>query len=116
MWNASPSPGVTSYDIYWGPAPGQFTNSVTVSNVVMAAVTGLTAGASYCFAIAAVGTNSQESVLTPAVCATSALPGQQVTVSVQWSQQVPATNWVSLGSWTAPVNAAQGFYRAAIGP
>lgn len=40
-WNASASPNVIGYDIYYGPACGTYTNMVSVGNVTNATISGL---------------------------------------------------------------------------
>lgn len=52
-WNASLTPGVTGYRLYFGQQSGIYTNSATVGNVLKATITGLEEGAQYYFACVA---------------------------------------------------------------
>lgn len=52
-WDASPSPEVTGYKIYYGPSSRNYTNVINVGNVLMATVTNLSTGATYFFAATA---------------------------------------------------------------
>ena len=60
-WNASTSPGVTGYRVYYGSSSGNYTNSLTVGNVTTATVSGLTAGVTYYFAVTGTDTTGLES-------------------------------------------------------
>jgi hypothetical protein len=52
-WDASPSSGVSGYRIYYGKTSGIYTGLMDVGNVTTASVPGLSAGATYYFAIVA---------------------------------------------------------------
>lgn len=60
-WQPSPSPSVTGYCVHYGPASGNYTNSVLVGKVTTNTVSGLASGATYYFAITAVGAGGQVS-------------------------------------------------------
>lgn len=63
-WDASPDETVVGYRIYWGPATGNYTNSLTLSNVLTATLTNLTAGATYYLAATAFDAEGLESVFS----------------------------------------------------
>lgn len=53
-WNADPDPSIiTNYTIYYGPAPGMYTNSVDAGTNLTATVSGLVRGQTYYFAATA---------------------------------------------------------------
>ena len=60
-WQPSPSTGVVGYAIYYGIVSGVYTQRVDVGNQTSAAITGLTAGVSYYFAVTAYTTTGLES-------------------------------------------------------
>jgi len=61
-WNASSSPvGITGYNVYWGPASGNYTNSLTVATNGCC-VSNLSRGGTYWFAVTAVDGLGYESV------------------------------------------------------
>ena len=60
-WDASPSPEVTNYKIYWGPTASSYTNCATFGNVTTATVTGLLPGTKYFFAATAATATGLES-------------------------------------------------------
>ena len=61
-WDASPSPAVNKYTVYYGPASGTYTNAVSTAgpNLTLI-VSNLVRGATYYFAATASDTNSLES-------------------------------------------------------
>jgi hypothetical protein len=63
-WDASSSPGVAGYNVYYGTTNGAFTGKITAGNVTMAAISNLCAGVTYYFATTAVGTNGDESAFS----------------------------------------------------
>jgi hypothetical protein len=63
-WNSSPSPGTIGYIVYYGTLSGQYTNAVNVGNVTTNAVSGLTDGVTYFFAITSYDTNGLESFVS----------------------------------------------------
>ena len=54
-WDSSTDPDVTAYNVYWGGAPGTYTNHVSVTSAFTnaATITELTEGATYYFAATA---------------------------------------------------------------
>jgi hypothetical protein len=52
-WNASTSPNIVGYDIYYGPTAGSYTNMISVGNVTSATITGLSEGTSATFVVKA---------------------------------------------------------------
>ena len=48
-WDPSPDPNVAGYNIYYGPASGQYTNVVSVGNTTNGIIDGLIEGATYYF-------------------------------------------------------------------
>lgn len=60
-WDASSSPDVGSYNVYYGVGSGQYTNKVTSVGTNLTVTITLLRGASYYFAATAVSTNGLES-------------------------------------------------------
>jgi hypothetical protein len=60
-WIASPDTNVTGYNIYYGDASHQYTNTVSVSNVTSMAISGLLDNTTYFFAAKAHNSTNQES-------------------------------------------------------
>jgi chitinase len=60
-WNPSPDPSVVGYRIYYGVAPAQYTNSITLANVTSGEVAGLVNGVTYYFAVAAYAAGGAQS-------------------------------------------------------
>jgi hypothetical protein len=60
-WDASPSPEVVGYHLYYGVASGSYTSNIAISNVTTVEVPELLSGVTYYFAITAVAANGQES-------------------------------------------------------
>ena len=73
-WQPSSSSNVTGYRVYYGPASGNYTNSVLVGNVTTNTVSGLASGDTYYFAVTAVAAGGQESPVSNQV---SFVPGVQ---------------------------------------
>ncbi len=61
-WDRSPSLGVTGYRIYYGPASGNYTNSVMAGNVTSNSITGLAGGGMYFFTVVAYDASGVESL------------------------------------------------------
>jgi hypothetical protein len=61
-WNPSTSPNVVGYDIYYGPACGNYTNKISVGNVTSATVSGLPQGACNYIAVKARAISGLESL------------------------------------------------------
>lgn len=61
-WDASPSPGIAKYTVYYGPSSGTYTNTaITGGTNTTLTVSNLVRGASYYFAATASDTNALES-------------------------------------------------------
>jgi hypothetical protein len=60
-WDPSTSGNIVSYNIYWGQACRTYASRLQLGNVTQGTVTGLTAGATYYFAVTAVDTSGVES-------------------------------------------------------
>ena len=61
VWNASASPEVAGYNIYYGTNCGSYSCKTAVSNVTTMTVSNLTAGVTYYFAVTAYDANGNES-------------------------------------------------------
>lgn len=79
-WNASTSPGITGYRVYYGTASGNYTNSLTVANVTTATVSGLTAGVTYYFAVTDTDAAGLESPFSNQASYVQGLPGAQMQI------------------------------------
>ena len=79
-WDSSPSASVAGYRVYYGADSGNYTNSVTVGNVLAGTVSGLASGITYFFAVAAYTVSGLESDLSNGV--SYAVPGPLATVRV----------------------------------
>ena len=75
-WNPSSDPSVAGYNIYYGGVNGVYTNEISVGNVTIATVTGLTAGATYYFAATAYDASGSESPFSNQ--ATYTVPGPAI--------------------------------------
>lgn len=87
-WNASASPGVAGYHLYYGTASGVYTNSVSLAGVTTDTVTGLAAGVTYFFAITSYDTNALESPLSGEISYTAPTGLQTVGIDVAPNRQV----------------------------
>ena len=74
-WNPSSGSGIAGYHLYQGIATQVYTNDVDEGNVTNATVSGLVAGATYHFAVAAYGTDGLESSLSSEVTYTPSVTG-----------------------------------------
>jgi hypothetical protein len=63
-WNASSSPDVIGYDIYYGTNSGSYPNKIDVGNATSVTVSNLTAGFTYYFTATAYDTNGNEGALS----------------------------------------------------
>lgn len=64
IWNPSAAPAVTGYNIYYGGASHQYTNSVSVGNGTNAIIPGLAESTPYFFAATAHDSNGNESAFS----------------------------------------------------
>jgi hypothetical protein len=60
-WNPSTDPSVSGYRIYYGPASGYYTNTITAGNVTSLTISGLVDGATYFFAAKSYSASGVES-------------------------------------------------------
>lgn len=106
-WSPSPDNTVVAYKIYYGGAPGDYTNSVSVGNVTNTTLTGLVNGTTYYFAATAIDDLGSESLLSNEAFATPPLPANQpptlnalanVTVNENASAQTVSLTGISTGS------------------
>lgn len=72
-WNASSSPDVVGYRIYYGGGSGNYTNSMTFGNVTSGTISNLLSGATYYFAIKAFNAAGVESTFSNEIAYT--IPG-----------------------------------------
>jgi hypothetical protein len=72
VWQASTNPDAIGYDVYYGEASGVYTARVAAGSNLTAEVTGLAAGVTYYFAVAADDANGDESAFSNEV--TNRLP------------------------------------------
>jgi len=79
-WNPVNSPNVAGYNLYYGPASGNYTNITSVGNVTNVTISGLTEGATYYFATTTLSTSGLESTYSSEISYTvpSAVPLIQV--------------------------------------
>lgn len=73
-WDASIDPTVTGYKVYWGAAPGHYTNSVNAGPELTARVSNLLSGQTYYFAATAYNSLELESDFSNEVSYTVPLP------------------------------------------
>jgi hypothetical protein len=69
-WDPNTEPDVAGYTVYWGTQSGVYTSSVTAGNVTSYTMTGLTAGATYYFAVQAFNAAGLTSPLSQEVMTT----------------------------------------------
>jgi hypothetical protein len=89
-WDPSPSPDVAGYHLYYGAASGEYTNNIVMNDVMTVAVSGLSIGVTYYFALTAVGTDGDESAYSNEV-----------------SYAVPLTNAPPIIALTAPADSTE---------
>jgi len=117
-WNASSSPSVAGYNIYYGTQAGSYTNKISVGNVTNATVSGLSAGVRTYFVVTARDSLGLESLPSNAVSYTvpglfalaiQMIQGNPASVTITSTGTTP-TNWVleSSSDLAAWVTAAQG--------
>ena len=83
-YDASLSPGVTNYAVWWGPAPGVYTNHVDAGTNLMATIAPVARGATYYMAATCQDTNGLASDFSDEVVWTvpaPPLPPQQFRVT-----------------------------------
>lgn len=107
-WDPSPSPEVVGYHLYYGAASGNYTNSIVMGNVATVAVSGLSSGVTYYFAITAVGADGQESDFSNEVTYRQDLPGAQMQIRGVSGGQFMLTV-IGLAGHTYVIEATQDF-------
>ncbi len=102
-WDPSAGSSIAGYRLYTGGASRTYTNVISAGNATAITVNGLTRGATYFFAVTAVGTNGLESMFS-----------SEISYSVPWLSNIILTNGAGLtfaadsGTITAPFAAANG--------
>ena len=66
-WNASSSPNVAGYHVYYGTTSGNYSHKVDAGDAISVTISNLTAGATYFFAATAYDTNGNESAYSSEV-------------------------------------------------
>jgi hypothetical protein len=66
-WDASISPNVTGYHVYYGTTAGNYPYTLTTGNTTTITISNLTSGVAYYFVATACGANGTESVFSSAV-------------------------------------------------
>jgi len=61
LWNASKSPNIVGYNVYYGGASDDYTNKISMRSLTNMVVSGLADGAVYYFAVKAVNSSGIES-------------------------------------------------------
>ena len=81
-WNQSTDPTVAGYNIYYGGASGNYTNTLSVGNATNATITGLAQGTTYYFAATTYDSSGMESQFSSEVSYTiPILAGVQFSVT-----------------------------------
>lgn len=80
-WDASPTPNVIGYQLYWGVAPRAYTNAMISQTPVFAVIPGLQPQTTYYFAVTSLGENGLESDFSQEI---------SYTTPQQWVTRVPA--------------------------
>ena len=60
-WSPSSDTNVTGYNIYYGTSSGDYTNKVTIGNILATTISNLTYGTTYYFAVTALNSAGDES-------------------------------------------------------
>lgn len=119
-WRASPTPGVTNYNIYWGPGTRNYTNLVAAGNVLAYTLTNVARGLTYYVTATAQNTNGlQSGYCNEVVYTVPALPeppddfvrtNATITVKLERSP-TPAGPWGNAGTLTTFVG-PPGYWRS----
>lgn len=105
-WDPSPDATVVGYKVYYGVAPGNYTNSAAVGNVTNATLTGLDNGTTYYFAASSIDGNGFESDFSNETTAIVPLTANQaptlatisnVTISEDAAAQTVNLSGISVG-------------------
>lgn len=130
-WNPSVDPTVTGYRLYYGPASGQYTNSIAVGNATVCTVTGLVNGTTYYFTTTAYNSEGIESAFSNEVVygvafsrlQIVALPGQLPVLAIEGvagrQYEIEATEnltqWSVIGTITPNAQGTANFADPAAG-
>lgn len=87
-WNPSPTPDVTGYSIYYGPATGTYNQVVRVGNTNTATIPDLIVGQTYYFVATAVDSSGLESGYSNEISYTPVASGPTLHMSVAPTGQV----------------------------
>lgn len=111
-WNANTELDLVGYVIYWGEAPGDYSDFQNVGNVLETQINTLEAGHTYFFAVSARNAVGQESAKSPEVSCTLALnPSVQVSYPT-----VTPTQATLLGSVTGVGGTYRCWFEVCEGP
>jgi hypothetical protein len=117
-WTASPDPTVTNYALYYGPASGSYTNSISVGNVTNASVTLPARGVNFFFVVTAQA-GGLESLPSNEVSYTAkappGAPGLKNPIALIVESRPPAGVWADSGmNWSLSADQASQFFRLRI--
>lgn len=87
-WNPSPTPDVTGYSVYYGPATGTYNQVVRVGNTNTATIPDLIVGQTYYFVATAVDSSGLESGYSNEISYTPVTPGPTLQMVVSPGGQV----------------------------
>ena len=76
-WLTSADPQVTGYHIWYGTAPGNYSNNILLGNVTSVTITGLAAGVTYYFVVTAYNATGAESAASSEVSFVPGIPFAQ---------------------------------------
>jgi beta-glucanase (GH16 family) len=93
-WNASTSPGVTGYEVFYCDTNSTTTNSITVGLVTSTVISGLTSGETYSIWIITLGSSGQSNPSAAIQAQVSSSSG-----GVVWSDEFNGTV-IDSGTWT----------------
>ena len=97
-WNAVPSPNIVGYNLYYGGASQSYTNVVSAGAATNVAVSGLTRGATYYFAVTSLDSVGMESTYSQEISYT--VGSSNTTTPPVIALAAPANG----ASYTAPAN------------
>lgn len=116
-WNASPSPGITNYYMYYGNGSAQYTVKVACGPGLTTTISNLTRGVTYFFAVTANDNRGMESVFSNEVNYTVPNPplpptlNPVVALHVQTKTSVDG-QWADAGmEWSIPPNKPEQLFR-----
>lgn len=108
-WDANTEPDLAGYIIYYGLAPGTYTNQTDVGNVTNRTVTNLVAGATYYFVATAYNMSGLESDYSNEVSWT-ATATEVISVWVDGSEHADGP-WTNIWSVAVTNAVGTGFWR-----